>query len=211
MKLKIYSSARLLFSATLLLFFTMAYSHASYIAQTLSFDESDISPEENDLVLASFVAPPLTGLAKVIISWNLDLFSDWEVDDCLDNQDCEPGNLSWSLELGNLVSEIVLGPTSPNNGITNGTDDFQSGTSNVNWTGMTMFTGADLTGFVAGGLLYFDVLYEENGWFVEDVFFNAATVDIDYVVHESSVPAPATLALFGLGLAGLGWSRRKKA
>jgi len=25
------------------------------------------------------------------------------------------------------------------------------------------------------------------------------------------VPAPATLALFGLGLLGLGWSKRKKA
>jgi hypothetical protein len=29
--------------------------------------------------------------------------------------------------------------------------------------------------------------------------------------EQSPVPAPATLALFGLGLAGLGWSRRKKA
>ena len=28
---------------------------------------------------------------------------------------------------------------------------------------------------------------------------------------EGNVPTPATLALFGLGLAGLGWSRRRKA
>ena len=29
--------------------------------------------------------------------------------------------------------------------------------------------------------------------------------------RQTSVPLPGTLALFGLGLAGLGWSRRKKA
>lgn len=32
-----------------------------------------------------------------------------------------------------------------------------------------------------------------------------------YESNEGSVPAPATLTLFCLGLAGLGWSRRKKA
>jgi hypothetical protein len=28
-------------------------------------------------------------------------------------------------------------------------------------------------------------------------------------MYEQAVPAPATLALFGIGLLGLGWSRRK--
>jgi hypothetical protein len=36
-------------------------------------------------------------------------------------------------------------------------------------------------------------------------------VDDLYLGKAGSIPLPATLALFGLGLAGLGWSRRKKA
>ncbi len=37
------------------------------------------------------------------------------------------------------------------------------------------------------------------------------TLNIDTGEAPAPVPAPATLALFGLGLVGLGWSRRKKS
>jgi hypothetical protein len=40
-----------------------------------------------------------------------------------------------------------------------------------------------------------------NGWLI--------AID-DPVIAVAEIPAPATLALLGLGLAGLGWSRRRK-
>lgn len=42
-------------------------------------------------------------------------------------------------------------------------------------------------------------------------FRDFVQVGFNYESSSAPVPAPATLALFGLGLAGLGWSRRKKA
>jgi hypothetical protein len=43
-----------------------------------------------------------------------------------------------------------------------------------------------------------------------DTTYSVAEATLEYSAVES-VPAPATLALFGLGLAGIGWSKRKKA
>ena len=44
-----------------------------------------------------------------------------------------------------------------------------------------------------------------------DIYANAPEPAYQVGTFASAVPEPATLALFGLGIAGIGWARRKKA
>lgn len=71
----------------------------------------------------------------------------------------------------------------------------------VNSFGNPYFTiDTDQAGFTSLGLYITDIDYSDN----------RGGISFMYEVR-SSVPVSGTIALFGLGLAGLGWSRRKKA
>lgn len=79
-----------------------------------------------------------------------------------------------------------------------------------------LFMTATLAG---GGTVSSSITYDAlaGSQLASPGFMNAASVFFQSdgfwvsIDNMRTVPAPATLALFGLGLAGFGWSRRKKA
>lgn len=105
-----------------------------------------------------------------------------------------------------------------------------TGNVGTNWFLGNLFTLSDLDwiGFPGGfitNVILSDVIGVGGDFLQSDISFTEHSVSIDpsltnwdsgssallTIVVDHNVPAPATLALFGLGLAGLGWSKRKKA
>ena len=51
----------------------------------------------------------------------------------------------------------------------------------------------------------FDIAFKNEQFYLHQILFSTFTVNV-----PSEIPSPSTLALFGLGFAGLGWSKRRK-
>ncbi|WP_279247481.1 PEP-CTERM sorting domain-containing protein [Candidatus Litorirhabdus singularis] len=112
-----------------------------------------------------------------------------------------------SLDAGNNNESLVFALT-----------PIVSAVSSVDWSngGLAVLTGNTLSSGGANAAtarVSFMGLGGITSFSFAEVFTGHAIYFDNFTVNTGSgvVPAPATLALFGLGLAGLGWSKRKKA
>ncbi|MEZ5492004.1 MAG: PEP-CTERM sorting domain-containing protein [Gammaproteobacteria bacterium] len=72
-------------------------------------------------------------------------------------------------------------------------------------------TPSNYFGWTVFGDIITGVKYDLIGGFVNTGDFDGIDDFVFGIASATPAPAPATIALFGLGLAGLGWSRRKAA
>jgi hypothetical protein len=95
-----------------------------------------------------------------------------------------------------------------------GTTIIQSNFNDTEWFQVFTLTAANLLAITADGTASISIDLNGDQDAGVGVGFQPneyVSVQFEYTSDQVNVPAPATLALMGLGLAGLGWKRRKQA
>ena len=111
------------------------------------------------------------------------------------------------------------------NGLGTYADTWQTSFDNMfaDGNGFSLATVFGTTNPLAGNLQSFDVVWENylfsmiedgafaNGWNLTggQITWNNA-VAVTWIDTNAAIPEPATLAIIGLGLASLGWARRRR-
>lgn len=162
----------------------LALGAASVLPATAGIIQLEATLDEAQANAGAGTGSPATGSATMTLDDVTNLFS-WEI--------------SWSALLGDLTVAHFHGPAGP--GVNAGVEvDFLTIAPGNPSVGSTVISAEQATDLLAG-LWYINVHSTE---------FPGGEIR-GQVTLSSDVPAPATIALFGLGLAGLGWSRRKAA
>ncbi len=202
------------------------FSAASASAGTITQDRL-IGGDPDDLfVIADFDQYDGPGtLLSATLDWTVAAGGTVSAYACGFFHDCEPGKFTLSL----LGITDLAGPDdddSDYSGIDNSTNVPQYGSVYTEIS--DSFAYGDLGDFVGSGLvagIEIDGIYEGYPHALDDGFREGlVTLTYEYATQTSNsnstshpntnpttVPEPGALAIFGLGLAGLGFARRKKA
>lgn len=178
------------------------------IDQSLSFADNSAFSSDFFSTFTQYNGPDtLTG---VEVLYNYTSSGTVSADQCLFFQDCEPSVADISLQGAGAFAAINLSDTD-STGITNNTDDVQTGTFALSLSGsVTGFTLADFVGAgnVAGSI------EADGGYAAFGIAAGAShsgNVTLRYTTQVAAVPVPASLGLLMIGAAGLGaLARRRK-